>query len=819
MVNTINRNENNDINMIESTRGSINLNGLEISKRNQSNSEIYGEKNSENFISKSIHLQNGHFFENKTDKNENNNSIIKNNNSENDNESNKNDKTVLLNTIYGGIHPYYKLKDDKDETLLFESRFESGNLLCAFKIEEDNYQLYLQNDTNTTGYIQWFFFRVANTRKGKKINFTIINMLRSSCVYKKGLKIMVYSKLQAQNENIGWHRDCENIMYYTNNLFTYNGNSKKKRSLNSLSFQYEFKYDNDTVYFANCIPYFYSKLIKQMNFYEKKSKSFYMKKELITQTLGGNKLFYLNINQSKSQNIINSDISLPQLNKSLNQPFQNLLNTSNSFKFKSNDLENQYKNNNLKKAVIMIARQHPGETVGSHVIKGCIDFLLGDSEEAKKLRELYNFIIVPMMNPDGVLVGNSRTSFAGCDLNRRWSKPNEIIHPEIYYTKSIILKTSLKQNISFIIDFHGHFGTFNSLFYCNHKENKQACSLFPYLCSKLSNIISFQQSTFSMPKYKTSTERLTLFRELKDIDNDNIIASETSFFGTRKGNNEKNYYYNTKLLNEIGRDCCLGMLSYYIKCEKITIENNLNFLNDIEKLKKLDVDMREFESDLIREVNEEDDQEGEEELSESEPSIDNFDKKEIMRLMPVFQKKKKKKGKSNNTNNKAKKLEKYLVKRKTAYEKNSVEKNKNIDIDIVLYNPLKIIAVKKIEEENPKKNNVIKEKGSNNNPPPARSPSNTSINFKKSKILQIQNNKNITVQIATEPNYKNDYTQTEEIFFRMHWTFFVGKFRILNGRKNIINNLPNIATIPINMAKLNNNYINPFSISTNKKNK
>ena len=80
------------------------------------------------------------------------------------------------------------------------------------------------------------------------------------------------------------------------------------------------------------------------------------------------------------------------------------------------------------------------------------------------------------------------------------------------------------------------------------------------------------------------------------------------------------------------------MLSYYIKCANITLENNLNFFSDIEKLQKLDVDMREFESDLIREVNEDDDQEGEEELSESEPSIDNFDKKEIMRLMPVFQK-------------------------------------------------------------------------------------------------------------------------------------------------------------------------------------
>ena len=812
IINKININENNEKNIIKSTRNSINLNLYEMCKRNQSNSEIYGEKNSENYVSKSLHFKNGiNFFENKTDKNE--NSVINNNTSDiNINEENDNDKKIILNTIYGDIQPYYKLRNDKDKTLIFESRFESGNLLCAFKTEEDNYQLYLQNDTNTTGYIQWFFFRVSNTKKNNKVNFTIINMLRSSCVYKKGLKIMTYSKLQAQNENIGWHRDCDNIMYYKNNLFTYNENSKKKRSLNSLTFQYEFKYDNDTVYFANCLPYFYSKLMKEINFYEKKS---FLKKNLITQTLGGNDLFLININTSKTPNNINSEISLPQLNQSSNQPFQNLLNSSNSFKLPTNEIEMKSKKNSAKKAVIMIARQHPGETVGSHVIKGCINYLLGDSEEAKKLRELYTFHIVPMMNPDGVLVGNSRTSFAGCDLNRRWSKPNEIIHPEIYYTKSIILNIAQKQNISFIIDFHGHFGTYNSLFYCNHKENKQICSLFPYLCSKLSNIISFQQTTFSMPKYKHSTERLSLFRELQDNDNNNILCLETSFFGTKKGNNEKNYYFNTQLLNEIGRDVCLGMLSYYIKYEKINIENNLNFLSDIEKLKKLDVDMREFESELIREVNEDDDQEGEEELSESEPSIDNFDKKEIMRLMPVYQKKKKKKGKNNNYgnyNNKIKKLEKYLIKRKTGLEKNNIDKNKNLDLDIELYNPLKQLMIKKMEEENKKNKLKI------NNNPPNKSSSNTSINFKKSKTLQSPNNQNLPAPIITEPNYKNAYTQTEEIFFRMHWTFFVGKYKILNGKRNNNNNLPSISTIPINLGKMSNNYITPISISSQKKN-
>ena len=801
---------------------------FEIYKKRTNSSGVYIEKNKEKNFFKDY--TNNERRESK-DMNNMSNNIIEDNNINNSmNESIKSEeseiseeKEVQLNTIYGDLLPYYKLKDENDRTLIFESRFESGNLLCAFKTDEENkYQLFLQNDTNTTGYIQWFFFRVSNTQKGRKVNFNIINMLRPICLYKKGLKIMTYSKLQAQNENIGWHRDCENIMYYTNNLFTYNENSKKKRSLSSLSFDYEFKYDDDKVYFANCLPYFYSKLIDEMEKYEKKlrNKFFFFKKIPFTQTLGGNDLILLNIRSTNNNTNINihstsSDLSLPQLNKSFNHSFINLLNSSNSFKSKQKELQ---KSKN-KKVVFMIGRQHPGETVGSHVIKGCIDFLLGDSDEAKILREIYDFQIVPMMNPDGVIVGNSRTGFAGCDLNRRWSKPNEIIHPEIYYTKSLILNTSTKQNISFVIDFHGHFGTYNSLFYCNHKENKKKCSLFPFLCSKLSNIISFQQSTFTMPKYKASTERLSLFRELEDCDNDNIIALETSFFGTYKGKEEKNYYFNSKLLNEIGRDVCLGMLSYHIKFENINIENNLNCGEDWEKMKKLDVDMRDFEAELIMEVNESDEEENKEELSESEPSIDNFDKKEILKLMPIVaQKKKKKKGKTVNNgahnNNKIKKIEKYLTKRKygLSNEKNNLDKNKNIDIDIELYNPLKELMAKKIEDENkkkakPNKNTPIKfspniqtTKKPVNKPTRQIHTSNQSNNHNHNN-----NNQQIQPQKSTdEPKTKDEYTQTDEIFFRMHWTYFVGKYKILNCKRHF-NNLPNITNAPFNMSKLNRN--------------
>ena len=42
-----------------------------------------------------------------------------------------------------------------------------------------------------------------------------------------------------------------------------------------------------------------------------------------------------------------------------------------------------------------------------------------------------------------------------------------------------------------------------------------------------------------------------------------------------------------------------------------------------------------------------------------------------------------------------------------------------------------------------------------------------------------------------EPKTKDEYTQTDEVFFRMHWTYFVGKYKILNCKRRY-NNLPNI---------------------------
>ena len=45
--------------------------------------------------------------------------------------------------------------------LIFDSRFESGNLRKASKVNNVEYNLWLDNDINTKGHTQWFYYKVV----------------------------------------------------------------------------------------------------------------------------------------------------------------------------------------------------------------------------------------------------------------------------------------------------------------------------------------------------------------------------------------------------------------------------------------------------------------------------------------------------------------------------------------------------------------------------------------------------------------------------------------------------------------------------------
>lgn len=50
----------------------------------------------------------------------------------------------------------------------------------------------------------------------------------------------------------------------------------------------------------------------------------------------------------------------------------------------------------VRKAAILTSRVHPGESNASFMMKGVIDFLISDDENAKYLRDTFVFKIIPM---------------------------------------------------------------------------------------------------------------------------------------------------------------------------------------------------------------------------------------------------------------------------------------------------------------------------------------------------------------------------------------------------------------------------------------
>ena len=133
------------------------------------------------------------------------------------------------------------------------------------------------------------------------------------------------------------------------------------------------------------------------------------------------------------------------------------------------------RNKSSKKAIILTARQHPGETVSSWMMRGALFFLTDpDSKDASLLRDNYIIKLVPMMNPDGVINGNYRCSLAGCDLNRRWKHPSNVIHPTIYATKKLAKQLHLERGVVLFCDLHGHSRKQNVFMYgCDNRADQE----------------------------------------------------------------------------------------------------------------------------------------------------------------------------------------------------------------------------------------------------------------------------------------------------------------------------------------------------------
>ena len=61
-----------------------------------------------------------------------------------------------------------------------------------------------------------------------------------------------------------------------------------------------------------------------------------------------------------------------------------------------------------KPYILIVGRQHPPETTGADALTPFVEAIWGDTQQARNFRTNYNLIVVPLLNPDGVLHGNWR---------------------------------------------------------------------------------------------------------------------------------------------------------------------------------------------------------------------------------------------------------------------------------------------------------------------------------------------------------------------------------------------------------------------------
>ncbi|XP_075357582.1 cytosolic carboxypeptidase 2 [Mycteria americana] len=408
--------------------------------------------------------------------------------------------------------PAAPLEGPQDTTLLFESRFESGNLQKAVKVGPYEYVLTLRPDLYTAKHTQWFYFRVQNTRRDPLYRFTIANLAKPKSLYGEGMRPLLYSQRDAQSRGIGWRRVGADVRYYR-------GGSGEEPATFRLSWTSRFPHDGDTCFFAHSYPYTYSDLQRYLRALAGDPvRSRYCAVRALCRSLAGNTVYLLTITSPAGAA--------------------------------------------AKRAVVLSARAHPGETGGSWAMRGFLDFLLSAHADARLLRRLFVFKVVPMLNPDGVVVGNSRCSLAGRDPNRAYGTALRGSFPGVWHLRAMVERVLAEREVVLYCDFHGHSRKNNVFMYgCDDSGAGAGPRLrqrvFPLMLSKNApDKFSFPSCKFKVQKSKAGTGRVVMWR----TGVSNSYTMEVAFGGSTLGG--RSSHFTVEDLKSLGYHLCDTLLDF-----------------------------------------------------------------------------------------------------------------------------------------------------------------------------------------------------------------------------------------------------------------
>lgn len=109
--------------------------------------------------------------------------------------------------------------------------------------------------------------------------------------------------------------------------------------------------------------------------------------------------------------------------------------------------------------LLVLGGQHPPENTGARALMGFVETLARDTAQAREFRRGVRVLVVPQLNPDGVVGGHWRGNANGVDINRDWGP---FAQPETRALRDLLAARQGGGRVAFAIDFHS---TFRDVFY------------------------------------------------------------------------------------------------------------------------------------------------------------------------------------------------------------------------------------------------------------------------------------------------------------------------------------------------------------------
>lgn len=177
-----------------------------------------------------------------------------------------------------------------------------------------------------------------------------------------------------------------------------------------------------------------------------------------------------------------------------------------------------------KHRVWVHSRVHAGEATATHVMLGFLEQITEDSPLGRRLRRFCIFNVVPVVNVDGVYLGQTRWDSLGRDIERDWCPPTTI--PEPLALKNQVDPFMAGSNpIEVALNLHSTTGAFKDTFFFKH-TGAPVTPAFEAIQQRFIDVFNNATPLFDNLSAQTSTLAKCLFVESYFWNNwgENVMA-------------------------------------------------------------------------------------------------------------------------------------------------------------------------------------------------------------------------------------------------------------------------------------------------------